>query len=47
MENKNKNFTLLILGFMTFLANGDNFATATLISNMRPLQNKVSNKLYS
>jgi len=34
MENKNKNFTLLILGFMTFLANGDNFATATLISNI-------------
>ena len=34
MENKNKNFTLLILGFMTFLANGDNFATATLISSI-------------
>lgn len=34
MKNKGKNFTLLILGTMTFLANGDNFATATLISSI-------------
>lgn len=34
MDDKNKNFTLLVLGMMAFLANGDNYAAASLISNI-------------
>ena len=34
MDDKKRNFTVLILSLMVFLANGDNYASATLISNI-------------
>ena len=34
MDNKKRSFTVLILSLMVFLANGDNYASATLLSSI-------------